>query len=76
MIPLVLDYDKAHNFVKKNYYQGFYWEGYTIVKWTPSPEGYLQKNGVYRNGKWGYVIKHKVTNQGTWELNEKYGKYI
>lgn len=74
MSKLVLDYDAAHTFVKKNEKHGFFWDGWTIVKWSPSNNGYLEKNGMFRNNKWGYAARFYLKPNGTWELNEKYGK--
>jgi hypothetical protein len=76
MPKLVLDYETAHKFVEKNKSQGFFWDGYTIVKWSPSNNGYLEKNGMFRNGKWGYSSRYEMKSSGTWEISEKYGKLL
>jgi hypothetical protein len=75
MPRLILDYDKAHKFVEKNKSQGFFWDGWTIVKWSPSNNGYMEKNGLFRNNKWGYSARFELKGNGTWELNEKYDKF-
>lgn len=70
-----LDYDSANKFVDKNKSKGFFWDGYTLIKWTPGHNGYMEKNGMYRNGQWGYATKFRMTNQGTWKLSDKYVKF-
>jgi hypothetical protein len=67
-----LDYNQAHSFVDKNKSLGFYWNGWDIVKWTPSPNGFSQKNGMFRNGQWGFSVNIPCTDSGTWKVLEKY----
>jgi hypothetical protein len=67
-----LNYAEAHNFVEKNESLGFYWDGWDMVKWTPNPNGYSQKNGMYRNRQWGFAVKIPCTDQGTWKVLSKY----
>lgn len=67
-----LNYAQAHEFVEKNKNGGFYWDGYTIVKWSPGHNGFTQTNGLFRNGKWGYANRFTLTPKGTWKLPEKY----
>lgn len=76
MAKLVLDYNAAHNFVEKNKDNNFFWDGYTIVKWSPSNNGYMQKNGMFRKGNWGYASYYHFNSKGVWELNDKYVKFI
>jgi len=70
-----LDYKSAHEFVEKNKKNGFFWDGYTIVKWTRNDDGYMQKNGMFRNNKWGYILKYKLKDNGTWDISDKYARY-
>ena len=67
-----LNYVEAHDFVEKNESLGFYWDGWDMVKWTPNPNGYSQKNGMYRNSQWGFAVKIPCTDQGTWKVLSKY----
>jgi hypothetical protein len=67
-----LNYDKAHNFVTKNQNLGFYWDGYNIVKWTENANGFTQKNGMFRNGKWGHSMRIPMSDNGTWAVLKKY----
>lgn len=72
---MILNYEQAHKFVDKNKNKGFFWDGYTIVKWTPGHNGYMQKNGMFRNNQWGYASRYKVNQNGIWELSDKYAKF-
>ena len=76
MPKIVLDYDSAHKFVEKNKSNGFFWDGYTIVKWSPSNNGFLEKNGMYKNNRWGYSSRFDLNSNGNWEINEKYAKLL
>lgn len=67
-----LDYTKAHSFVEKNTKIGFFWDGWDIVKWTENENGFTQKNGMFRNGKWGHAMKIPMTNAGTWKVLSRY----
>jgi hypothetical protein len=67
-----LDYTKAHSFVEKNSRIGFFWDGWDIVKWTENENGFTQKNGMFRNNKWGHSMKIPMTNSGTWKVLSKY----
>ena len=70
-----MNYDQAHTFVEENKKMGFFWDGWTIVKWSPGHNGYLEVNGMYRRGKWGFASRYKITNQGTWKIPAKYVKH-
>jgi hypothetical protein len=76
MPQLKLNYDEAHKFVQKNKQNGFFWDGYTIIKWTPGSNGYMQKNGMFRNNKWGYASRYELKVSGVWELSDKYVRFI
>lgn len=67
-----MNYDQIHDFVNKNKSKGFFWDQYTVVKWSPGNKGYMQTNGLYRNGKWGYASKFSMTNKGTWLIPINY----
>jgi hypothetical protein len=71
-----LNYESAHNFVEKNKPQGFYWDGWTLVKFTPHSAAYTDAKGVYKNNKWGYANRYYLKPDGTWEISDKYVKFI
>lgn len=76
MPKISLDYEAAHKFVEKNKQNNVFWDGYTIVQWFPSNNGYMQENGLFRNNKWGYSNRYELTSKGTWEISDKYVKLI
>ena len=67
-----LNWKVAHKFVDKRKKEGFFWDGWTIVKWSPGHNGYTEINGMFKNGKWGYVNRYQLTNKGTWWVPSKY----
>lgn len=69
------NYESAHVFVEKNKSNGFFWDGWNIVKWSPGHNGYTEVNGMYRSGKWGYANRYPVSNKGTWFIPSKYVKH-
>jgi hypothetical protein len=76
MPKVLLDYDTAHKFVEKNKALGFFWDGWTIVKWSPSNNGYMDPKGMFKNNKWGYSSRHELKPNGTWEISDKYANLI
>ena len=77
MAKVTLNYDQAHAFVEKNKSNGFFWDGYTIIKWSVSNNGFMQKNGMFRDNKWGYSSRYILdTSSGTWEISDKYAQLI
>ena len=76
MAKITLNYEAAHSFVEKNKDQGFFWDGYTIVKWSPSNNWFMQPNGMFRNNKWGYSNRYNLTSSGTWEISDKYAQLV
>jgi hypothetical protein len=70
-----LSYKQAHDFVELNKKAGFYWDGYTIVKWSPGHNGYTQTNGMFKKNKWGYANWYPLTSKGTWLIPSKYVKH-
>ena len=76
MPKIALDYEQAHKFVEKNKEMGFFWDGYTIVKWSPSKNGYMQPNGLFKNNKWGYSNRYNLNSNGKWEISDKYAQLI
>lgn len=46
----------------------FSWNGWTIEKFTPSGRAPFSKDGVFRNGKWGFLTRYEVNDDGTWQV--------
>ena len=73
-MKIILSYEQAHKFVEKNKKEGFFWDGFTIVKWSPSNNGYTDPKGLFKNNKWGYSARFGLKPNGTWELSDKYAR--
>jgi hypothetical protein len=71
-----LNYNEAHTFVEKNKNQGFYWDGWTLIKFTPHSGAYTDAKGIYKNNKWGYANRYQLKPEGIWEISDKYAKLI
>lgn len=67
---LELGYEDAHKYVSDMSHRGFRWEGWDIVRWVPSENGFSSKNGRFRNGRWGIEFRTKVAINGTWRLKD------
>jgi hypothetical protein len=67
-----LNYEQAHKFVENNKTLGFFWDGWDIIKWTENENGFSQKNGLFRNNKWGHAMRIPFTDNGTWKVLERY----
>ena len=67
-----LDYDAAHLYVEKMQRQGknVKWDGWNIEVHRPNPRGYFAKEGVFRNGKWGFVTSIAPDTNGMWRVRE------
>jgi hypothetical protein len=76
MPKINLDYNQAHEFVEKNKSNGFFWDGYTIMRWTPSNNAFMEKNGMFKNNRWGFINRYFLKSDGTWDLSDKYAKFI
>jgi hypothetical protein len=75
-MAIELNYDQAHEFIAKNESNHFYWDGWTLVKFSPHQGAYMDKKGIYRNNKWGYTSRYTVTKNGTWRISDKYARFI
>lgn len=64
-----IDYGSAHSIVDRH--DNLFWDGWTIVDWKPSRDGFYKKNGMFRNGTWGVVRKYTPGTNG-WKVPEKY----
>jgi hypothetical protein len=67
-----LNYKQAHKFVFENTRNGFFWDGWTIVKHSPNHKAFTENNGMFRKGKWGFANRYKLTDKGTWLIPKKY----
>ena len=64
-------------FIKRfqNKNQESFWDNYNLVIWKNSPDGYTNKNGMFK-GSWGISETIIVNEYGIWKLPKKYVKYF
>ena len=62
-----MNYKQAHQFVDRSKSR-FYWDGWTLCKFTPKAAGAMSKDGVYRFGRWGFESRVEVGHDGTWSV--------
>lgn len=49
------------------------WDGWNVVKYTPSHNAMLSPDGSYKNGQWFKKKVFPITEQG-WNIPENLGK--
>lgn len=52
--------------------QNIYWDRENIVLFDPTIDGYLKKNGIFRNGKWGIRYVVYMTVEGKYVIPRRY----
>lgn len=61
---LKLNYDAAHRFVEG--YPNAQWSGWDIEIFKPTPAGFTNKRGAFRNGTWGTLTRVSPDDKGIW----------
>lgn len=75
---LTLGIKKVNKFVDEQRKLGndVRWDGWTLVFFRPSPLAiYNGKDGVYRNGEWGFDNRVEVNDKGLWEIEYRNVKH-
>lgn len=65
-----LDYDEAHAYVERQQAKGrtVFWDQWDIISFRPNPAGYMKKDGMFYNGRWGRKQTIKVNKNGKWRV--------
>lgn len=45
-----------------------FWEGWDLIIWRPNGEGYIRRNGMFRNGRWGTHYRHEPDSNGRYKV--------
>lgn len=61
---LKLGYDAVHRFVEGH--PNASWDGYTMELFKPTPAGFTNKRGAFRNGQWGLLTRVSPNERGEW----------
>jgi len=77
MSKIELDYDQAHEFVLNQRKIGskVRWDGWDIVIWKHNPNGFTDKHGAFRDGRWGVQIAVAPDSRGIWKVPKRYVKH-
>lgn len=67
---LTLDFKAAHKFVREQRRVGndVRWENYDMVFFKATHYGFTNKNGAFRNGRWGMESRVVVGSDGMWNV--------
>lgn len=45
------------------------WDGWNIVFFRPSPKGVYDRNGAFRDGRWGFDNVSPLEADGSWRVD-------
>jgi hypothetical protein len=68
---LVNNLDEMENIVLSS--KDLEWDGWDVVRYTPSHSGMFSKDGAYKNGQWHKKKVFPLTENG-WNLPNSIGK--
>lgn len=62
---------EAERFVNRQSRLGndVHWDNYDIVFFRADDRGVWNKDGAFKNGKWGFENRVPVNEEGTWEID-------
>lgn len=74
MTRVVLNYDTVDTFVSEQVAKGnnVSWHGWDLVFWKENSNGFNDKHGALRNGKWGVRAIVEPDSSGLWRIPVKY----
>lgn len=69
---VTLGYEEVHDYVNKMQKNGknIRWNGWNIELFYPNPRGYFSKQGVFRDGRWGFLKTYSPNSSGEWSIDE------
>lgn len=70
---MIIEYESADSTLEKlnsTSSDHYYWEGWTICKFSPNKSAAYDKDGAYNDPLgWGYLTKYEVNEDGSWNLD-------
>lgn len=70
---MIIEYKDAESAIEKLNEESvdqYYWDGWTICKFRPSPSAIYDKSGVFNESiGWGYETKYHVNQDGQWNID-------
>ena len=53
----------------------FEWDNWTVVIYTED-DGYYNKNGVLKDGKWKTQYRYNMVDYGVWEIPDRFLTHV
>lgn len=74
MSRINVNYNESDKFVSDQRARGVdvSWEGWNMVFWKSNPNGFNDKNGAFKNGRWGVQAVVEPDESGEWRVPIKY----
>jgi hypothetical protein len=74
MSRVLIDHTSADEFVSTQRSKGIdvSWDGWTMVFWKSNPNGFNDKNGAFKKGRWGVQARVEVDTNGDYRIPVKY----
>jgi hypothetical protein len=71
---ILVNYEESEKFIADNRARGIdvSWDGWTMVFWKQNPNGFNDKNGAFKNGRWGVQSRISPNEAGQWGVPVKY----
>lgn len=70
---MVINYIESESAIDKLNAQSsshYYWDGWTVVKFTPDASAMYDKDGAYNKDiGWGFTKEYNVGNDGLWKID-------
>lgn len=70
---MIIEYEGADSAVEKLNAESddeYYWDGWTICRFRPSPSAIYDVQGVFSETLgWGFVTKYHVNPEGKWNVD-------
>lgn len=74
MAKISVDYRAVEQFVDRQKAKGvdMYWDGWDILIHRPNRSAFFDKNGAFRNGKWGTQVRVSPDARGVYRVPTRY----
>lgn len=53
----------------------FEWDNWTVVIYTEN-DGYYNKNGIFKDGKWKTQYRYDMVDYGVWQIPDRFLAHV